>query len=76
VGLLTRDQNNAPPGNDMPTIQHLSGVMAAASLQQPSIHAFISQGIFAQPVRLWTCALGWSEASLRAWPDSRFVAKA
>jgi predicted DNA-binding transcriptional regulator AlpA len=50
--------------------------MAAASLQQPSIHAFISQGIFAQPVRLWTCALGWSEASLRAWPDSRFVAKA
>ena len=48
--------------------------MDATGLSRSSLYAFVAKGTFPKPVRLGARAVGWKEADVRAWIDSRTVA--
>lgn len=73
---MAREPKPSPPDTILPKILRLPGVMEATGLSRSSIYAFVGQGTFPQPLRLGARAVGWKEADLRAWLDSRLVAKA
>ena len=53
----------------LPTVQQRTG------LSRSTIYAFISQGRFPKPVLLGARSVGWLNADIDAWIDSRLTHK-
>lgn len=52
-------------------IIRLAEVKTATGLGRSSIYKFISEGTFPKPVSLGTRAVGWIEAEIDAWIESK-----
>ena len=53
------------------TILRRPAVEQATGLSRSTIYAMMAEGAFPKPVRLGKRAVGWREADVRAWLESR-----
>jgi len=57
-----------------PRILRLSAVRDRTGLSRSSIYRFISEGLFPKQVSLGARCVGWLEADVNAWLQSRLTA--
>ena len=60
-------QNNA--------VFRLPQVLQATALSRSTVYAMMADGRFPKPMKLGERAVGWSEAEIAAWLESRIAAR-
>lgn len=53
------------------TVLRLPAVIEATALSKSTLYAMIQDGDFPRPMRLGKRAVGWREADIEAWLNSR-----